>query len=123
MKLMRTCLAAGLLYCLHAMADERPVRLVPGVPLEQREITDSLGRAITYYVNHPKKATAPILLMIQGSGCAPVMNVGPTGTSSTLYNPASLRGGGRVHGGFCRETIRFREAFGNCTQLHRRIQR
>ncbi len=60
---------------------------VPGTPFEQREVVDELGRTVTYYVSRPTKTpTAPILLMIQGSGCVPIMHVQPNGVYTTLFD-------------------------------------
>jgi predicted esterase len=77
---------AGCLCTPAAAADGQEPHRVPGTPLEQREVVDGLGRTITYYISHPKKPTAPILLMIQGSGCAPVINVQPGNSYSTLFD-------------------------------------
>lgn len=84
----RLCLAIALLHVSFASADGaiREGHPVPGTPLEQREIVDSLGRTITYYISRPHKATAPILLMIQGSGCAPIINLQPQNSYSTLFD-------------------------------------
>ncbi len=35
---------------------------------ERHEVIDSLGRRISYYISHPAKP-APLLLIVQGSGC------------------------------------------------------
>jgi predicted esterase len=59
---------------------------VPGTALDQHEVVDGLGRTITYYISHPKKPTAPILLMIQGSGCDRVVNIKKSDSFTTLYN-------------------------------------
>jgi predicted esterase len=62
------------------------VPMVSGTPLERHEIKDGSGRTITYYLSRPKQSPAPLLLMIQGSGCMPVINVQPNGAYSTLFN-------------------------------------
>lgn len=59
---------------------------VPGTSFERHVIKDSIGRDVTYYISRPKGGPAPLMLMIQGSGCLPVMNPQAGGTSSTLYN-------------------------------------
>ena len=46
-------------------------RPIPGTSFEQHVINDDTGREVTYYMSRPKGATAPLLLMIQGSGCTP----------------------------------------------------
>src|ERR1700761_4551069 len=62
-----------------------PLRCVAAdLPIETHTIRDGTGRTVTYYVNHPAQP-APILLMIQGSGCVPVMRFGAT-TYSSLYD-------------------------------------
>jgi hypothetical protein len=38
----------------------------PGAPFEQRQVVDSLGRSVIYFVSHPA-TPAPLRLMIQGS--------------------------------------------------------
>jgi pimeloyl-ACP methyl ester carboxylesterase len=58
---------------------------VVGTPFERHEIKDSFGRQITYYSSHPKKP-APLLIMIQGSGCVPLMNTKGKSTYSTLFD-------------------------------------
>jgi len=82
----------GGLFCL-ALATQAPLanaqaegHAIPGAHLDQREIVDSLGRKVTYYISHPKKARAPILLMIQGSGCTEVMHVDGPKTLSRLFD-------------------------------------
>lgn len=59
---------------------------VVGTSFERHVIKDAIGRDVTYYISRPKDGPAPLMLMIQGSGCAPVMNPQPGGTYSTLYN-------------------------------------
>jgi pimeloyl-ACP methyl ester carboxylesterase len=56
---------------------------VPSTAFQKKVITDKLGRKVTYYVSHPG-GPAPLLLMIQGSGCTPVLASENGG--STLYN-------------------------------------
>ncbi len=58
---------------------------IPRTPIERHEISDSGGRRITYYISRPANP-APLLLMIQGSGCERVMNIAEAGSYSTLYN-------------------------------------
>ena len=88
LRAVRVCLTIGLLCTSPAFANDSGPKghPVPGTPFEQREIVDDLGRTITYYVSRPRKPTAPILLMIQGSGCVPIMHVQPTGTYATLFD-------------------------------------
>lgn len=59
---------------------------VAGTPFERHLITDPSGRAITYYLSHPKAARAPLLLMIQGSGCSKAISEGFGKPSSTVFN-------------------------------------
>jgi predicted esterase len=69
----------------NANPDTGVVEMLTGTPFEKHEITDSLGRQIVYYISKPE-SPAPLLLMIQGSGCARVMNVQTGGVYSTLFN-------------------------------------
>lgn len=59
---------------------------IAGTPFERKVIRDASGRAITYYISKPKATTAPIMLMIQGSGCTPVLSIRPGGVSSSVFN-------------------------------------
>jgi pimeloyl-ACP methyl ester carboxylesterase len=82
-------LAALLLWLAGAAAaDAQSVGTpVPGWPVERHVLTDAGGREIVYYINRPA-APAPLLLMIQGSGCEPAMHLTPDGRGSysTVYN-------------------------------------
>ena len=46
---------------------------IPDTPFERHYVKDASGRDITYYLNRPRIARAHLLLMIQGSGCTPVI--------------------------------------------------
>lgn len=46
--------------------------------------TDRLGRRITYYVAPAKTGRAPLLMLIQGSGCEQVFDHGPQGVRLSL---------------------------------------
>lgn len=59
---------------------------IAGTPLERRMVQEDSGRRVTYYMSRPKSATAPIMLMIQGSGCAPLLTIRPGGASTTMFN-------------------------------------
>lgn len=59
---------------------------ISGTPFDKYHIHDSQNRKITYYLSKPKASTAPILLMIQGSGCTPILAEHASGTYSTLFN-------------------------------------
>lgn len=59
---------------------------IAGTPFERRVVVDSSDRKITYYINRPKGQSTPIMLVIQGSGCAPVLTIGQGGASSSIYN-------------------------------------
>ncbi len=96
-KIARCLTALGVVTAIPIMAMEPEVahgKAVPGTPLEKREVTDALGREITYYINRPEKP-APILLMIQGSGCEPVIVEKISGTYSTLFGLMPFAGEGR----------------------------
>lgn len=56
---------------------------VPTPSFEKRVINDKLGRPVTYYASRSRKP-APLLLMIQGSGCTPVL--ASVNGGSTIYN-------------------------------------
>lgn len=76
-------LLALLLCATNAGAQEQKV---PGTPLERREVVDELGRKVTYYIAPPKQSPAPVMLMIQGSGCDKVINIQGNNAFSTLFN-------------------------------------
>ena len=59
---------------------------IPGTPFERHVIDDGSGRQVTYYLSRPKAASAPLMLMIQGSGCVPVLTERQGAASSTLFN-------------------------------------
>jgi pimeloyl-ACP methyl ester carboxylesterase len=67
---------------------------IPRTALERHQIGDRLGRQVTYYVSHPA-TPAPLMLMIQGSGCEPVMHVADAGSYSSMYNLIPYAGQGR----------------------------
>jgi len=79
--LLGMALAALLVPRLAVAADLGPLA---GTPFNKHEITDNLGRTITYYISHPAKP-APLMLMIQGSGCAPVFIPAGAGVASTVF--------------------------------------
>ncbi len=57
----------------------------PPPEFEAHHVTDGLGRDITYYVSHPPKP-APLLLLIQGSGCIPAWTRDSQGrVASTIF--------------------------------------
>lgn len=57
---------------------------VAGTPLFKHEVRDRLGRMVTYYASRPKQPS-PVLLMVQGSGCSPVLVQQAGQTSSTIF--------------------------------------
>lgn len=59
---------------------------VAGAPFERHNIDDGAGRRISYYLSRPKASKAPLLLLIQGSGCLPVLEERQGATSSTVFN-------------------------------------
>ncbi|MDO9224365.1 MAG: alpha/beta fold hydrolase [Caulobacter sp.] len=63
-------------------------------PLERRTVVDRSGRKITYYVSHPDHP-APIMLLIQGSGCQPVMARNGGQFFSTLFSLLPVASEGR----------------------------
>ena len=64
-----------------------PARAEPvaGTPLSREETRDALGRTIVYYRSHPGRP-APVLLLVQGSGCAPVIRTQGASSYSTLFD-------------------------------------
>lgn len=66
-------------------ADAAPGPL-KGTALERHLVTDESGRRITYYLGGPAQGTAPIMLMIQGSGCLPTLFEQPNGFASSVFN-------------------------------------
>jgi dienelactone hydrolase len=59
---------------------------IPGTPFERRVVVDSSDRKITYYISRPKSGSAPIMLVIQGSGCTPVLTLRQGRASSSIYS-------------------------------------
>ncbi|MBZ2209342.1 alpha/beta hydrolase family protein [Massilia soli] len=68
---------------------------VPGTPFARKTIQDDSGRSITYYISRPRAGTAPILLMVQGSGCARVLNKQAGAAYSTIFNLVPFASDGR----------------------------
>ena len=66
--------------------DQATPRLVEGTPFERYIIDDGSGRKVTYYLSRPRTGVAPLMLMIQGSGCLPVFVQRDGKPSSTLFN-------------------------------------
>lgn len=66
-------------------ADAASADPVPGTALDRLELRDPSGRTITYYTNHPARP-APVLLMIQGSGCGTIVRTGGTSSYSTFFD-------------------------------------
>ncbi|HYI64717.1 MAG TPA: hypothetical protein VEW71_07515 [Allosphingosinicella sp.] len=77
-------LGLGLLAATPAVGQSAGIP-IPRIPLEKHEIRDRLGRRITYYISRPA-TPAPLMLMIQGSGCDPVMRIAEAGSYSSLFN-------------------------------------
>jgi pimeloyl-ACP methyl ester carboxylesterase len=83
---MRSLVPALLLLVAAApLAAQSPGTPIARTALERHQIRDRLGREVTYYVSHPP-TPAPLMLMIQGSGCEPIMHIAETGSYSTMYN-------------------------------------
>jgi dienelactone hydrolase len=75
-----------------ALAMEGPIA---GTPFEQHVVRDTLGRRVTYYVTLPTSEPKPIMLVIQGSGCTPVLTMTAGGASSSVYNLQKFARDGR----------------------------
>jgi pimeloyl-ACP methyl ester carboxylesterase len=59
---------------------------IVGTSFERRMIVDETGRKITYYISRPKTIPAPLMMMIQGSGCIPVINEQQGRAYSTVFD-------------------------------------
>lgn len=86
---------------------------------ESKTIQDDSGRSITYHISRPKAARAPLLLMIQGSGCGPVLAQSGEKVTSTIFNlqPFALEGKFAVlavEKPFARETVTFDGSAKDC---------
>jgi len=68
---------------------------IAGTPFEQHVVRDTLGRSVTYYVTLPTSEPKPIMLVIQGSGCIPVLTMTAGGASSSVYNLQKFARDGR----------------------------
>ncbi|MES2823255.1 MAG: alpha/beta fold hydrolase [Pseudomonadota bacterium] len=63
---------------------------IKGTSFSEYTIQDKAGRNITYYLSKSNTKGAPLLLMIQGSGCDRVFNKSPEGAYSTIFNLVSV---------------------------------
>lgn len=59
---------------------------VVGTTFERRTVVDSGARIVTYYISRPKTESAPIMLVIQGSGCVPVLKIQDGRASTSIFN-------------------------------------
>jgi pimeloyl-ACP methyl ester carboxylesterase len=75
-----------------ATAGQKP--LAAQFPLITHATTDKLGRTVTYHLSRPSHP-APLLLMIQGSGCSLVLQGTGAATYSTVYDLVPLAAEGR----------------------------
>lgn len=72
--------------------------IVPDTPFRQFRATDALQRDIVYYLARSPTESAPLLVFLQGSGCAPHFRRRPDGTVSTGYASLLARvAAGRAH--------------------------
>ena len=55
--------------------------VIPGLPYERMEVTDSHGEKVVIYVTHPNKP-APLALLIQRAGCTPLFEMHEDGKYS-----------------------------------------
>ena len=81
-------LAAWSCVCFEYVAAQElgPNGPIAGSSFERRAVKDSNARNITYYISRPKSLSAPIMLVIQGSGCRPVLTVQNDKVSSSIFN-------------------------------------
>lgn len=70
---MRRLAACLWLIAPAVFAQTAPLGPIAGTSFERKMVTDPSGRQVTYLISKPKAARAPLLLRIQGSGCAPVL--------------------------------------------------
>lgn len=70
---------ASALPCKAGAAAASAPRQVAGTAFERHIVKDQLGRDVTYYLSRPTNGPAPLMLMIQGSGCDPVFVEQPGG--------------------------------------------
>ena len=71
----------------HAGAQELGSRgRIAGTSFEHRIVRDGNARDVAYYLSRPKTAAAPIMLVIQRSGCTPVLNIKDGMVSSSIFN-------------------------------------
>lgn len=59
---------------------------VPGSSFTSYDVSLPGGRSITYHLSRAPEVDAPLLVMIQGSGCDAVINVQGGGSYSTIFN-------------------------------------
>jgi len=74
-------LLIGFLFTFNAFG-----KVIEGTSFDEHNIRDKAGRNVTYYLSMAKTKGAPLLLMIQGSGCNRVFNKSPAGVYSTIFN-------------------------------------
>lgn len=60
--------------------------VIADTSFERRTVQDMRARTVSYYISHPKSGSAPIMLVIQGSGCTPVLTVRDGKVSSSVFN-------------------------------------
>src|SRR4051812_29787675 len=78
-------LLIGTLFALDALS-----QTVEGTSFNEYNIRDKDGRNITYYFSPAKSKGAPLLLMIQGSGCNRIFNKSSKGIYSTIFNLVNI---------------------------------
>ena len=85
------------LSCLVWMSYAHPAgaEIIPGLPYERMESTDSDGNPLVYYVTHPDQP-APLAVIIQGAGCDKLFEKNDQGryvgdVESALYHAAQNR--------------------------------
>lgn len=71
--------------CIAAISPASADASVKQPQLVTRTISDGFGRSVTYHMAQPSQP-APLLLMIQGSGCSKLIKGEGANTYSTLFN-------------------------------------
>jgi len=82
-------------FVLMSYANPAGAEIIPGLPYERMESTDSDGNPLVYYVTHPDQP-APLAVIIQNAGCAKLFEKDEQGryvgdTEVSLYQAAKNR--------------------------------
>jgi len=95
-QLLRFLSVLTLLFLCQEVRATTPPQPVAGTPLLLHKVRDRLGRTVTYYSSQAKQP-APILLLIQGSGCTTILHSQNGSTFSTLFGLFPLAAAGEFN--------------------------